>query len=298
MDLFVNDPLPPLNWLRAFHIAARYNNFSHAAQELGVTQTAISHHIRNLEMHLGTTLFKRQARGVTLTEHGVAYLPTVKFAFESLSDATNELFGEGSDKPLVVKCPTSFSHTRLMPILFKFIEKYPEIALRVELWHQPFEHDFSDIDIEIRFGLGDWANVEATSLCSLIWAPCCAPALLQKYGPLDNVADLCNWPLVSMINADKGWKQWFHTVGLQDVSFRPVLQVDAVSLAMQAALSGYVVALCTQKITTIDLHEGRLIELHPHTITSAESMYIVTAKGAMRRPNVLAFVNWLKSEMV
>ena len=293
----MTESIPPLNWLRAFHVAARHNNLTRAAEEIGVTQTAISQHIKNLEGYLGVSLFKREARGVTLSEYGLAYLPTVKNAFESLSDGTIELFGEGSKKPLIIRSPVSFAHMRLLRLLSGFIEKHPGNLLRIETWNWQLDHDISDVDIDIRFGSGDWNGVDVTYLCSESWVPCCNPALLEKYGPLEDVSDLLNWPLVSIFGVSKGWKHWFRAVGLQDVSISPVLEVDTTSLAMQAALNGYAVCLCTPQNAKIDIEAGRLIQLFPQEIKSGEEAYILTAKGAMKRPRVMTFINWLKSEM-
>ena len=156
--------LPPLNWLRAFEAAARYNNFTAAAKELSLTSAAVSHQVRSLEQHLDLQLFERLPRSLRLTDKGRAYLPSVRKAFEDLSASTIGLFGSKNKQSIRVRCTAALSVLWLAPRLKHFQDLYPEIDIRLytAIWTEALSND--DIDIDIRFGDGNWAGFNALKI--------------------------------------------------------------------------------------------------------------------------------------
>lgn len=166
--------LPPLNWLRAFEVSARCLNFTHAAEELHLTQGAVSQQIRQLESHLGVALFKRLPRGLGLTEEGQSYLPVVQDAISRLAVGTNEIFGQRNRRHLKVRGSLSFLHYWLAPRLADFCREYPQIDIRYisNIWVK--EPDGED-DLEIRWGCGEWSGLHAQRLTWDILQPVCSP---------------------------------------------------------------------------------------------------------------------------
>ncbi|NJK42512.1 MAG: LysR family transcriptional regulator, partial [Aquincola sp.] len=148
--------LPPLTWLRAFEAAARTLSFTEAAAELNLTQAAISKHVRSLEQHLLQPLFIRRPRGVELTRSGAAYLPKVQDALQRLAMGTREVFGQRRSNVLTVRCAVSFAVNWLSPRLPDYLNRNPGKALRLlsNVWNEPF--DAQDIDLDIRYGTGNW----------------------------------------------------------------------------------------------------------------------------------------------
>ena len=211
-------------------------------------------------------------------------------------DGTIELFGEGAQRPLVIRCSPSFAHKCLLPRAGEFIRQYPDILLRVEHMTWQTRHDFTDVDLEIRFGSGNWEGCDIELLFHDTWAPYATPELVRRMGPLKGAEDLLRWPLISIVAVSEGWKHWFRSTLQHDVPFRPVLEVNSVTMAIESALSGYGVCLATPRYAEGHVTAGDLVRLHPHELPSADRGFVMTAKGAMHRPRIRTFINWLKSE--
>ena len=183
-------PLPPLTALRAFEAAARHGNFVKAAAELGVTAGAVSQHIKGLEERLGLTLFRRLARGVRLTEAGRAYLPGIADGFDRLARATLQVHESGLAGRLTLTVLPSFAAGWLVRRLPAFRARHPDIDLVIRSERQTVDLHRDEADLAIRYGLGDFANLEATHLMREEIFPVCAPALLNADPPLRAPADL------------------------------------------------------------------------------------------------------------
>ena len=177
--------LPPLNWLRTFEASARHLSFTHAASELNLTQAAVSHQIKGLENQLGCVLFRRLARGLELTNDGVAYLPAVQESVERLKAATEEIFGLGRRNLLTINVNLSFFMAWLAPKLNRFVDRYPDISLRVttNVWDSIID-DSADNDLEIRYGHGKWRGKKSDRLTWDELFPVCSPDYLKNSPPL------------------------------------------------------------------------------------------------------------------
>ena len=167
--------LPPLTWLRAFDAAARHLSFTLAAQELNLTQSAVSQHVRNLEDHLGRDLFVRRTRALQLTESGANYLPTVREAFDVLARGTRSFIGGDSENTLILQCNMAFSVFWLAPRLHRLYAAHPWLVLNVvtALW-DPDAHG-RDAAMKIRFGRPGDMSGDATRLTSDVCRPVCHP---------------------------------------------------------------------------------------------------------------------------
>ncbi|MER9592504.1 LysR family transcriptional regulator, partial [Mesorhizobium australicum] len=199
--------LPPLDWLRSFEAAARLSNFTAAAAELGLTQAAVSQHIRLLEERLKTRLFSRLARGVALAPAGAAYLPHIQSAFATIGSSTTELFEPRAVQTVSIRVPISFALLALVPALPDLAEALPRIQLDLVTIHRPTDYDLPGSALDIRFGNGSFPGREAERLTAERLVPVANPALASA-------ADWTSLPLLLVAGAREMWAEWFSAAGL------------------------------------------------------------------------------------
>ncbi len=283
--------LPPLNWLRAFEVSARHLNFTHAAEELHLTQGAVSQQIRQLEGQLGVALFKRLPRGLGLTEEGQSYLPVVQDAISRLAVGTNEIFGQRQHRPLKVRGSLSLLHFWLAPRLEDFRRANPQIDIRYisNLWVK--ELDAED-DLEIRWGSGQWAGVEAQRLTWDYLVPVCSPALMSE-SALREPRDVARLTLLHVLGYEEGWGYWLKRVGAGDVDYTSGMQFDTLVSTLRMAELGLGIALARSSLVEDLLREGRLVAPFAQRIEASESFYLVRGLGEALTTDAQAFSNWL-----
>lgn len=300
-------PLPPLTALRAFEAAARHGNFMKAAAELGVTAGAISQHIKGLEARLGIALFRRLARGVRLTEAGRAYLPGIADGFDRLARATLQIHDSGLAGRLTITVLPSFAAGWLVRRLPAFRARHPDIDLLIRSERQTVDLHREDADLAIRYGLGDFPNLEATHLMREEIFPVCAPALLNADPPLRAPSDLARHDLLHDAGAlgNEPWIRWqpwldqwgLDEFGLSDAAKRPGLHfTDSVQL-YQAALLAQGVALGRSVLIGDELAAGRLVRPFAAARASSYAYYAVTTRAARANPRVAAFIAWVMAEL-
>ncbi|RVA26955.1 LysR family transcriptional regulator, partial [Mesorhizobium sp. M7A.F.Ca.CA.004.11.2.1] len=202
-----NTPVPPLDWLRSFEAAARLSNFTAAAAELGLTQAAVSQHIRFLEERLKTRLFSRLARGVALSPEGAAYLPHIQSAFATIGNSTAELFEPRAVQTVTIRAPISFALLMLVPALPDLAKALPRIQLDLVTIHRPADYDLPGSVLDIRFGNGSFPGREADRLTAERLVPVAAPALAGD-------DDWPSLPLLLVAGAREMWAEWFAAAGL------------------------------------------------------------------------------------
>ena len=248
--------LPPLNSLRAFESAARQLSFTKAADELAVTQSAVSHQVAALEGWAGNPLFKRQGRQMVLTEAAAKFLPAVTLAFDQIALASRKLQAvDPSHGWLTVAVMPSFAAKWLVPRLADFHDKNPDM----DVWIATFEAQTgalaSDVDLAIRYGKGDWPGLTSVKILSEELYPVCAPKLGQQ---LKEPADLTKATLLHD-ELREDWSMWFKAAGLTTVDPARGPGFDDSGLLIQAAIEGLGVALGRSVLVKGDLEAGRLI---------------------------------------
>ncbi|GID03133.1 LysR substrate-binding domain-containing protein [Pseudomonas sp. 008] len=286
--------LPPLNWLRAFEVSARCLNFTHAAQELHLTQGAVSQQIRQLESHLGVALFKRLPRGLGLTEEGQSYLPVVQDAISRLAVGTNEIFGQRNRRHLKVRGSLSFLHYWLAPRLADFCREYPQIDIRYisNIWVK--EPDGED-DLEIRWGCGEWSGLHAQRLTWDILQPVCSPTLMAS-SPIHEPRDLMNHSLLHVLGYEEGWGYWLKRVGADDVDYSRGPQFDTLISTIRMAELGQGVALARSSVVEDLLKSGQLVAPFNYRIEASESFYLVHEQNEVLSPDAAHFSTWLVAQ--
>lgn len=287
--------LPNLNALRAFESAGRNLSFTRAAEELNVTQAAISHQIKTLEQQLGFRLFRRIHRGLRLTEAGQAYLPEVRQAFERLEVATERLVTNDATGVLTVSVLPSFAAKWLVPRLMQFQAKHPDIDVRVSAVDRAIDFEQEDIDLGIRFGRGDYRGLKAVPLMAEFVTPVCSPELAAKGAGLRHPEDLQNFTLLHD-DMHLNWAEWLKAAGVSgiDASRGPFFSDSA--MLVNAAVEGLGVALGRSALAAGDLEAGRLIRPFELSLPTAFGYYIVYPERRADRPKIAAFRDWLLEE--
>lgn len=286
--------LPPLGAVRAFEAGARHLSFTAAANELCVTQAAISHQVRLLEDWLGVRLFERKGHALQLTAKGVAYLPELTEMFDRLSAATISV-RERKDGPLRITALPSFASCWLVPRLGKFRALHPEIDLRVtsavELW------DFSQdrFDLGIRSGLGRWPGLKADLITRETLSPVCTPAIAAGSPALLAPTDLMNVKLLQDTPKD-AWSRWFEYAGIDDARIHTPLVFNDAGLVLQAAIDGQGVALGRLTLAAQALKSGHLVQPFKIELPNDYSYWLVYPRASSERPDIKAFRAWLRSE--
>lgn len=287
--------LPSLNGLRAFECAARHLSFTRAAEELNVTQTAISHQIRRLEDELGVRLFMRSKDGLTLTDEGNAYFPGVRSAFLELRHSTERLQEANNQSVLTISTLVSVASKWLLPRLPSFREAHPEIDVRISALTRLVDFRKVGIDAAIRYGKGEWPGLRADWLMSDEVFPVCSPRLLTGEKPLKTPADLAHHPLlqVSGLTAND-WNDWLHAAGQPPLTTKgPRLTFDLAMMAVQTAIDGQGVCIGRSTYVDDDLRAGRLVAPFDLRLKSDSGFYFVTPHENANSKKVVAFRQWL-----
>jgi len=279
----------PLNALRAFEAAARHLSFTRAADELCVTQTAISHQVKGLELRLGKPLFRRSNRGLKLTDEGVALAPTLFEAFGAIDRLFEQFEAGGVREVLTVSAVGTFVVGALLERLPAFRTTHPLVDLRILTNNNKVDVVAEGLDYAIRFGDGAWHGCEAELICEAPMSPLCAPQLAEQ---LCEPADLLRLPLLRSYRP-QDWPAWFKSAGLDAVNLHGPL-FDSSLIMAQAAIRGEGVALAPYGLFRRELEGGQLVR--PFPIDADVGGYWLTwLKSRTPSPAMQAFRNWTTS---
>jgi LysR family glycine cleavage system transcriptional activator len=297
----MNSYLPPLGALRAFEAAARHMSFSRAAAELHVTPAAVSHQIHTLEQDLGVRLFQRLNRSIALTTSARVLLPGLTEAFAGIHASVGRLRARNDTGSLTVTASPSFAAKWLVLRLHRFQEQFPEIDVRISATDDVVDLTKGDFDIAIRYGAGRYLGLEVELLLQNEVFPACSPQLLATGPPLRTPSDLSAHALIhdQAIERDPlvpTWPMWLKAAGVTNVPPAAALSFNNIHLALDAAIAGHGVVLAYSTIAAADLAAGRLVRLFSLALPDQFAYYVVTAPGALERPKVRAFRDWLRRE--
>ena len=286
--------LPPLNALRVFEAAARHLSFTRAAQELSVTQAAVSHQIKALEERLGVRLFERRHRSLLLTDEGQKYFPQVQRAFALLRDATARIAREESKGVFTLSTISSFAARWLVPRLGDFVAAHPDIDLRLATSQRLTDFAREQVDAAIRYGGGDYPGLAASLLMTEELFPVCSPELLARL-PLRRPADLRKHTLLHDDGVEE-WGQWLAAAGVTGANVDQGHWYRDSSLLLQAAIAGQGVALGRSVLAAEEIAAGRLVRPFDWSLSSTNAYYFVCPQSSMHRGKVVAFREWLLAE--
>lgn len=285
--------LPPLNGLKAFEAAARSESFTRAAEELNVTQGAISHQVKALEDRLGLKLFHRERQRLILTEAGRDYLAVIRDALDQIAVGTERLL-QRKGGVLTVSTSPDFAAKWLVNRLSRLSEKHPDVDLRVSATSYYVDFARDDVDIAIRHGDGNWPGLDVQRLCSERLFPVCSPKLVAGRNRITKAADLLKFPLLRIEDA-KNWTRLFKAAGVRaTVSPGPVL--NGASMLIDAAIDGQGIALARTALAARDLINGRLVRPVDVSLRMANTYWIICPKSVSSMPKIATFRNWVLAE--
>ncbi|WP_210644586.1 transcriptional regulator GcvA [Pseudomonas sp. Tri1] len=287
--------LPPLNAVRAFAAAARHQSFSRAAEELHVSHSAVSRHIKLLEERLGVLLFERRTRQSVLTPAGQTFYEQVSAALTQIANAAAALTRGASQRKVSINVRPSFAVRWLIPRLPEFMALHPDIKPEVLTRTQPPDQSGETFDVVIRRGHSGWSpDVQPQPLLEDDLLLVAAPSLLHGV-PLDSVHDLARHTLLSGRTRSSDWQTWAKHAGIKRLSNQPTLQFDHMHLVLQAAVDGLGVALCPASLLGKDLLTGRLSCPLPTLRLPLTRYYYGVSPDAAAETQV--FVDWMFSQI-
>lgn len=283
-----------LNGLRAVECAARGGSLTSAAEELGVSPSAVSQHISRLEKQLGRTIFERTKAGLVPTAFGAQFAVRLSAGFQELSTAV-AMADDASSRTLVVSVAPAFASRFLVPRLSRFNTRFADLHLRIDASTRLVDLNRSDVDVAIRLGTGDWPGARAELLLALETFPVCSPSLAAR---LKTPADIARHPVIADENTMIRWDDWFAAAGLAPAPpLASALSFTDPTLGIDAAMAGQGIALAWQLLAADALADGRLVA--PFDITAASGLghYLVTPARENPSRKVRDFSAWLRQEI-
>lgn len=286
--------LPPLNAIKAFEAAARSESITRAAEELNVTQGAVSHQVKALEDALGIKLFNREHQRLTITEAGREYLAVVRDALDRIAVGTERLLQRQTSGVLTVTTSPDFAAKWLVYRLGRFAERHPEIDLRVSATAEHVDFAREDVDLAIRHGDGKWPGLDVVRFCSEQLFPVCSPKLVTGRRRISTASDLLRFPLLRLGDWNT-WTRWFEAAGVNDpVAHGPIL--NRASMLIDAAIDGQGIALARTALAAWDLINGRLVKPIDVSLRMPNTYWIVCPKVTSSVPKIATFRTWLLAE--
>ena len=287
--------LPPLNWLRAFEASARALSFTAAAQELNMTQSAVSQQIKGLENALGRVLFYRRVRGLELTDEGRGYLPTVQAAFALLEEGTAVLTGRNHPDVLELHANLSFAIFWLTPRLGRFMDEFPWVQLNIATSIWPLERPSGSAAVEIVFGLGKWESRVGQRLARDTVFPVCTPELAAR---IHNLDDLRKQRLFDLPGTLQSWDSWLEACAGGRTAVKPVVhRASTWAVSLEWAKQGLGVALAHDTVANGLIAAGQLVRPLPFSLPMKEAYYLIAPEGSHTNAAAQAFKGWLLREM-
>lgn len=290
-------PLPSLNAMRAFEAVARLGTVASASEELFVTPTAISRHIKNLERTLGVQLFDRSEGHLVLTRRGALYARALREAFAAIYGATDQLKRELVQTPLHVRAYTTFLVRWLIPRVADFQRKHPSVSLRLSTDFDAVNFERDDVDLGVRYGAGRWLDVSSTLLFSDEIVLIGDRQAGERFASADPVEALSDSTLLAHSLRPSDWPDWFTAAGLPHVSGRATVVLDDLSLIYQSALDGAGVGLVQLRYVRADLRERRIFQLSPTILRRKQGFYLVCKPQSVGRESIVAFTEWAVAQM-
>jgi LysR family transcriptional regulator, glycine cleavage system transcriptional activator len=288
-----NSPSPVA--LRAFEAAARHLSFTLAAQELYVTQSAVSHQVKALESNLGVRLFVRLTRQLRLTEGGDQLYAVLRDSYDRIQETVDQLRHGAGAGPLRISVRPYFAARWLTRRLGHFSAQHPDIEMHLHLTNEEVDFNRTDTDLSIAWGRGRWAGLIAEHLIPGHIIAVCSPSLVANGPLLERIENLSQHTLLHESNHPL-WHDWLVEAGAGNVSSNRNIAMDDPNVVHQAAIEGQGVALGVEALLEDEISQGRLVRLFDRSIELDGSYYLLHSPDARSRLNTSAFLDWMLSE--
>jgi len=290
---------PSLNALLVFESAARNGSFTRAAEELGISQPAVSHAVRLLETELGSVLFNRRNKGVFITQSGKYLMEQVAFGLNVVYQAVREVRTMSVEHQVTLAVSTATATWWLLPRIARFKKLYPKIELRVITTDKDLDLDRDRVDLAITLGSDSFDNYQHWQFVDEEVFPVCSPAFLHQHGPIRDVKTLAKLPLMHLEQRYKSrinWADWFKTFGIALKRENAMFRFNDYSIVLQAAIEGQGIAQGWKHLVEPLIAQGLLVKPLQESVTTDQPFYVIAPKNTELRSDVLNLKNWLVAE--
>ncbi len=288
--------LPPFAAVRAFEAAARHGSFTTAADELNVTQSAVSHQVRRLEEFLDTALFVRDPQGLDLTPAGEGYLAELTGILDRLDASTRRVCQPDEAELLRIRATPAFTSRWLLPRMHRFQARHPELDYDISIGFPPTDFSQGDVDVFIHWGTEPVAGARVEPFFDTARSPVASAEFLRRGPRIEAPADLLAVTLLHDQVQD-GWAQWFETCGVVPPASRRGPRLAHCELVLQAAEAGQGVALPYLALIESELECGRLIRLFDRETPSAVIYSLAYQEADADEPKIKGFRDWMFEEI-
>lgn len=287
---------PSLTHLRCFESAARHQSFTAAGEEMGLTQSAVSKKVKELETDLGFELFQRVGRGVLLTPAGQGLARDLAQDLGGLRASLQKAVAAGAGRStLRVAVLPAFANLWLIPRLPDFFVRYPEIELNFATRLEPFDFSSETFDFAIHYGLDNWPGTQMTELFGERVVPVCAPGFFARY-QLQQVENIPNMPLIHLDSRANAWGDWFHKAGMEGQPRQDGRYFDQHAMVISAAVAGLGAALVPFDMVSREISGGDLVQLEGPVLGSRKRYYLVRPHGSLSQAGK-NFETWVKRQL-
>lgn len=289
-------PLPPLNAVRAFEAASRHLSFSRAAEELGVTQGAISKHVISLEDFIGAQVFQRSPTGLSLTQEGYTLMEALRPAFAMMSDAFSH-YHRKPPRSSICRIATlaSFASQFLVPRLPEFRQAYPDIEIEFITSVRLVDLTREEADLGVRYGLGEYEGLVSSRLVKGMLMPVCAPSVLKSNG--GDLASLLATTRRIQTAGYNEWRDWSAIVNIDIAATQPAYVIEDFLVAIKALTIGQGIGLLPHLLVQDQLASGELIQFSDTPLEIPHTFHLAHTTASVRRPFVQTVVEWLRASL-
>lgn len=289
--------LPPLTALRTFEAAARHESFKNAAEELNVTNAAVSHQIKTLEEALGLSLFRRRGRAVHPTDAAKRFAARLATAFDGIEMAAREVRGNPMSGTLKMAVTPFYGNRIVLPRLSRFHARFPKLRIAPEMGAAHIDFAKSDHDAALRYGAGAWPGLTAIPMHDDALVPVAAPSVVEGRSLPLSAAEISELTLGYIEGQKEDWAAWFQQMG--HANARPLEMVGYGNRArvVDLAFSGHGVALADMRLIAADVAAGHLVRLNETPVSTGRGIWLVFPDTDFPDPRMLAFAEWFKAEV-
>ena len=291
------DRLPPLHLLRTFEVAGRLLSFKLAAETLHITPSAVSHQMRQLEDALGIDLFSRLNRSLQLTTAGELYHRDVSDGMARLARGTHDLHRRFGRPAIRASILPLMAAELIIPALESFQKQHPDIELRIETGIDYADFENSDLDVAIRYGLGDWPGLASEKICSIVGTPVCSPAYAKEMKLTSDINDIRRCQLIGLPMEVRAWELLSQVGGMKDFHPEHSLFLDSLLATSRAAEQGLGLGIGVFPLMSPLVQSGRLIAPFDLWVPVPQGYHLVWRPEDGERPALLAFRRWVRELM-
>jgi LysR family glycine cleavage system transcriptional activator len=289
--------MPSTQALRALDSFARHGSVWKAADELHLTRSAVSHQLRLLERDLGFQLLNRIGTRIELTEQGLGYALDIRKALNTIAGSAVRHSNRGVSGTVKVCCTPGFASSWLCSHISSFREIHPDVRLSIATPARLDDVSNPDVDVFISFGAGYWPDMKVELLVEVEFTPLCSPVLINKNLGLSDPSDLRKTCLLHLVDTDD-WENWLTTAGVDPSFGKSGIIFSDMNLVYSATTSGQGIAMGDEFICRTAMETGQLVRPFDINIKSKRSYYLVVSEAKADNQTVMAFCDWLKSEVM